>query len=186
MTTSGLLAYYYDIVQGGQTSVELNRCVYNSMADSPYIKVEGQTMCRSRVQLLSDNVTLDKAAATNVENCEDCRLRKMNDLRSVNLSVCRDPWACFHHMENMDQLRLCRNIHALWYRLRNEMEQNWVKYGPWGHGSTYVPAARVENGPRPEHFLGYCKSRGSEGYIPMIPPVMPKLNRRFLDRKSVV
>jgi len=186
MTTKGILAYYYDSIHQGQISVELNRCVYNSMADSPYIKVEGQVLCRNRIQLGSDGKTLDPAAVatSDANDCEDCRLRKMKDLKSVNLSVCKDPWTCFHHMENMDQLRLCRNIHALWYALRNELEENWVNYGPWGQGTTYIPAQRVQDGPRPEHFLGYCKSRGSEGYIPMVPPVFSSANtrRRYLRR----
>ena len=187
MTTKGLLAFYYDSYKKGETSVELNRCVYNSMADSPYIKVEGEVLCRNRGQLIDNNEStlsseMVKNVAGNSQDCEDCRLRKMNDLKSINLSVCRDPWTCFHHLENMDQLRLCRNIHALWYGLRNELEQNWVKFGPWGHGSSYIPATKVEEGPRPEHFLGYCKSRGKEGYIPMVPPVMTKIKGRRMLR----
>ena len=75
-------------------------------------------------------------------------------------------------------MHLFRSIHALWFVLRNELGDNWVKYGPWDHGRSYNPAQRVQDGPRPECFLGYCKSRGRDGYISMVLSVFRSVNTR--------
>lgn len=155
MTTKGLLAYYYKDVHP-DTSLELNRCVYNSMADSPFIRVEGETRCRNGSKDLSE--------------CEDCRMKTINDLKSVSMSVCRDPWACFFHPEEMEKLHLCRKMHHVWFRMRQELEENWEKYQTWS-GQPYTPNPKVPGGgSRPEHFLGYCTGSGRKSYIAMSPP----------------
>ena len=73
MTIQGLLPYYYDILSPGQ-SIDLNRCVYNQMADNPK---QDNGKCK-----------------TGEEQCEDCRTRPISDIVSMHFTNCLKPWHC--------------------------------------------------------------------------------------------
>jgi len=70
----------------------------------------------------------------------------------------------------MEKLHLCRKMHHVWFRMRQELEENWEKYKTWS-GQLYTSAEKAPNGgSRPEHFLGYCAGSGRKSYIAMSPP----------------
>jgi hypothetical protein len=81
MTIQGILPYYYDYLKGGNKSVELNRCVYNNMADNP------------RNKKTINNVVHGKCK-TGQRDCEDCRTRPPKDVVNFHFTCCMKPWWC--------------------------------------------------------------------------------------------
>ena len=67
----GFMSYFFGEIQS-TTSVELNRCVYNSMID--------------------DDPLIDGRCRTGEENCEDCRTRPFEDIKVVHHTTCWKPW----------------------------------------------------------------------------------------------
>ena len=83
MTIQGLIPYYYEYLHnetGG--GVELNRCIYNQMADNPTtqrtVKDIPQGNCR-----------------TGEEVCEDCRARPLEDIVTFHFTICQKPVRAF-------------------------------------------------------------------------------------------
>lgn len=149
MSTKGLLSYYYHYVKGNSNSLELNRCFYNAMADSPKTKgTDGKMLCRD-----------------GRSQCQDCRTANIQRVRTVNLSICRKPWKCFYHDVGIAKtFMLCRQFERHWFEIRRDIEDTWQ-----ATVEGYKPADR--SGTHAEYeFLGNCKSRGENGYIPMIFP----------------
>lgn len=139
MTFQGIIPYYYDYLHPGQ-AVELNRCIYNQMADNPKDKRTvndiPQGKCRTRQ-----------------DECEDCRSRPLEDVVSVHFTLCQKPWLCLPQQDNVIQQRLCRKFHHEWHRIRSDLEHSWGR-SEIGNG-----------GYQKEHFYGHCKTFGQSGYI---------------------
>ena len=78
-TVQGFASYYYDHVEKGMRSLELNRCNYNSMVDNPYFfnEQKNETLCR-----------------TTEDECEDCRETKLEDVYTSHFTVCGKPEWC--------------------------------------------------------------------------------------------
>ncbi|KAI2499561.1 hypothetical protein MHU86_14922 [Fragilaria crotonensis] len=144
MTFQGLIPYYYDYLHPG-TAVELNRCVYNQMCDNPRDK-----------RTINDIVNGD--CRTGEKECEDCRSRPLEDVVTTHFTLCQKPWWCLPQNDDRIQERLCRKLHAQWYRIRSELEKSW---GRSGQGPGTFDS---------EHFHGYCKKHGHHGYIPIARP----------------
>lgn len=145
MTFQGIIPYYYNVVKGGTQSLELNRCIYNQMADNPRT---GKTV--------HDQVS--GTCRTNTETCEDCRERPMDDIVTTHYTLCQKPWWCVPHTANVLQHRLCRQLTRVWYQVRSELERSWGRSGQ-GPGTYDV-----------EQFYGYCTKAGKDGYVPMALP----------------
>jgi len=140
----GVVPYFYDGFHPG-TGVELNRCYYNTMADSP----------RNRKDRCMD--------AT--EKCEDCRETSPEDIFSGHFTICQKPWTCNAHGSNSKFSQLCRNLHGRWFQMRKDLEDSWVK----SYGDAYIPVDR--NGAYVKtHFLGFCKTDGKQGYLNIVVP----------------
>lgn len=81
MTIQGILPFYYDYMHNGTKSLELNRCLHDSMSDNPRDKkTEGEVVkghCR-----------------TGGDECEDCRARPMEDIHTFHFTCCQKPWWC--------------------------------------------------------------------------------------------
>lgn len=144
MTFQGIIPYYYHILHPGQ-SVELNRCIYNQMADNPRT---GKTV--------KDIVSGD--CRTSTKDCEDCRSRSIDDIVTTHYTICQKPWWCLPHQENVIQHRLCRKLTQEWYRVRSELEQSWDRPGQ-GTGDFEI-----------DIFFGYCTRHGKSGYMPIGKP----------------
>jgi hypothetical protein len=141
MTIQGLLPYFYDCLHPGY-AVELNRCVYNNMNDNPMLeRKNGEKGCR-----------------TDQQTCEDCRSRPKEDVVTFHFTICQKPWICMKYESQQDKFKLCREMNHQWYVYRSELEQSWGRSG------------RGEGDFKGDHYLGYCRNRGAEGYIPISLP----------------
>ena len=131
-TIQGLAAYYYGSIRPHK-AVELNRCVYNNMVDQPKI---------------------DDKCKTTEDTCEDCRLARLENVKSVHFTVCWKPWFCLgddtHWQEGTGDL--CSQLHHEWFRIRNEFEKSIGLYEPDGKEGLAS--------------FGYCK-RGRYHRIPI-------------------
>lgn len=157
MTFQGIIPYFYDIIQPN-TSIELNRCMYNTMADNPRDK-----------RTVNDIVSGKCRDGRN--DCEDCRERNIEDVRTAHFTLCQKPWECLSHNHDMLQHRLCRKLFGEWYKVRADLELSWVGKNfveEEESGSTSGGAVVVGNGGfEKEHFRGFCNGYGKKGYIPM-------------------
>mmetsp|Transcript_41809 Transcript_41809/g.61385 ORF Transcript_41809/g.61385 Transcript_41809/m.61385 type:complete len:776 (-) Transcript_41809:270-2597(-) len=147
MGTKGLLSFYYDYRQP-HTAVELNRCFYNSISDTPRTRNKyGNMVCKD-----------------GRPECMDCRTAQLADIKTANLSICRQPWSCFWHDPKHTNFQLCRDMTRHWFLQREELEEVWVEniegYSPPERKGAYATF----------ELNGYCKTGGDEGYIPMVLP----------------
>ena len=178
MTIQGLLPYYYEHLHPGR-AVELNRCVYNNMADNPTTKeavndvAQGPCRTNEKVSSLFLSTAIDKnwekRAQLNLrsfpfQTCEDCRNRNISDITTFHFTVCFKPWACFPHPTDTIEDRLCRKAHHEWFRYRHDMELSWGRNGTGPH--TY----------RMDDFIGNCKFAFRRGYYSIQPPYGRPLN----------
>lgn len=143
MTFQGIIPYYYDALHPG-TAVELNRCVYNQMADNPRDK-------RTVNDVVSGNCRDGR------DDCEDCREQDVGNVVTAHFTLCQKPWYCLPHGDDLLQHRLCRKLFKEWYGIRADLEQPGV-------GDT---VAVGEGTYQPEQFRGFCRSDGKRGYIPL-------------------
>ena len=162
MTFQGIIPYFYDHFHPG-TGIELNRCIYNNMADNPRDKptkndvVSGS--CRDGYNRPDKN-----------DACEDCRSRPIEDVVTTHFTLCQKPWECLAQDGDRIQSRLCRKFHREWYRIREDLETTL-----WGREKVGLKnneeVLKVRGGDyQIEHFRGYCKSNGERGYIQVVIP----------------
>jgi hypothetical protein len=141
MTFQGIIPYYYDEIHPG-TAVELNRCIYNQMADNPRDK---HTV----------NEVVTGKCRDGREECEDCRDKNIEDIVTAHFTVCQKPWNCLTHSKDIIQHRLCRKLFGEWFRIRADLEQPNAPDGAVVGSGTF----------QPEYFRGFCKGPGKKGYI---------------------
>lgn len=136
----GICSFYYDYKHPG-TGVELNRCYYNAMADSPRQDVRGVSRCRD-----------------GREDCQDCRNTPIEEIKSVHFTLCSKPWKCpLMHGGSKD---LCAKFHAEWFRVREDLDRTRAKEGGWEYSN---PGGKE----KPEIFRGYCNGPHEGGYVPI-------------------
>ena len=110
----GLCSYYYDGIHPG-TAVELNRCYYNQMVDSPVKKETGK--CRD-----------------GREECQDCRETEVEKIYSAHFTQdCGKPWDCRTNLRP-----LCRELVKAWHTRRR-------KWDNFTSGDLTVPALPTGN-----------------------------------------
>ncbi len=144
MTFQGIIPYYYDVLHVGE-AVELNRCIYNQMADNPK---DQRTV----------NDTPQGRCRTGQAECEDCRDRPISEIVTSHYTLCQKPWFCLPQDRDTIQQRLCRKLHHEWHRIRADLEHSWGRdlLGP----GTF----------QKEHFYGHCSKFGTRGYLPIEEP----------------
>ena len=143
----GLMPYYYDHLRPN-TSLELNRCIYNSMVDNPYLKLKKveTTNCK-----------------TEEETCEDCRRTEVSDIKSVHFTICQKPWGC-DWITNKNTMAVCNPLHHEWFRIRKDLEETWEKENLNFRSDR---SGKLKS----DHFNGFCTRGGKLGYIPIkLPP----------------
>lgn len=170
MTIQGLLPWYYEYLHPGQ-AVELNRCAYNNMADNPTMEISvndtAQGRCRTNeevLQIVERCIEDGKADPHTVisglllQQCEDCRLRNINDIVTFHFTICLKPWTCAPQAKDIIDMRLCYRAHHEWFLYRRSLEMSWRRtgIGPEDY--------------RSDHFLGQCKFAGAAGYHPIGTP----------------
>eukprot|EP00547_Thalassionema_nitzschioides_P005582 CAMPEP_0194208688 /NCGR_PEP_ID=MMETSP0156-20130528/7074_1 /TAXON_ID=33649 /ORGANISM="Thalassionema nitzschioides, Strain L26-B" /LENGTH=397 /DNA_ID=CAMNT_0038935711 /DNA_START=27 /DNA_END=1220 /DNA_ORIENTATION=+ len=141
-TIQGLAAYFYGHLHP-ERAVELNRCIYNNMVDSPYPKKYNGT-------------NIDKPCLTMQEDCEDCRETNLDHIVTIHLTNCLKPWNC---AANGNMPRLCKQQHHEWYRIRSSVEESWLH-------ENAVPTKRHEDAyllSILDLSLGYCRRKPKTG-----------------------
>jgi hypothetical protein len=98
----GFLSYFYGHVRPS-ASVELNRCLYNSMTD--------------------DNPLYKGKCRTGQQSCEDCRLTPVSDVFSVHMTTCWKPWQCPKIKKPHPDT--CNDVHLGWFQIRQSLEIEW-------------------------------------------------------------
>jgi hypothetical protein len=175
MTIQGLLAYYFSRKAHQLTSIELHRCKFNQIADNPrrstYAAVankNGKTGIYPRgTPYKNTNVTYrDTTCRDGRANCDDvqCQTWPMADTRLVHFTNCKVPWNCqplAKWNETMD-VETCRLMHTKWFEIRATMIPD-ADAGANGSSSSSIVAAA--NTFEPEYHLGFCTTKGSDGYI---------------------
>jgi hypothetical protein len=82
------------------------------------------------------------------ENCEDCRLRPMEDSGLIHFTGCVKPWLCFiHGGDDIVNNQKCYDFHREWFKARSAME---ISLGRSGIGTGTFHSGL---------FLGYCHSQ---------------------------
>ena len=159
MTFQGIIPYYYDHLHPG-TGVELNHCVYNNMADNPRDKP-------TRNDKVSGNCRDGYNRPDKHDVCEDCRSRPLEEVVTTHFTLCQKPWECLPQDGDRIQERLCRRFHGEWYRIREDLEVSvWGRKAVDCGGGDRKACADERGGKyQPEHFRGYCKSSGKNGYF---------------------
>lgn len=137
----GICSFYYDYKHPG-TGVELNRCYYNAMADSP--RQSKNNKCRD-----------------GREECQDCRDTPIEEVKSVHFTLCSKPWKCpIWAGQESSTTNICAKFHQEWFRIREDLDRKKALQ----EGREYTnPGGSY----KPEVFHGYCKSNGERGYIPI-------------------
>lgn len=142
----GLCAYFFGAVRPN-TTVELNRCVYNFMSDDPR------------------DANADNKCKTQEDDCEDCRQKKIEDIKSVHFTLCGKPWWCqrrdsFWPFKKPDT---CTHAHYYWFRTRLQIEREWARLDP---GYSVTPeAANYDPDWKNITTFGFCQ-RG-RGFMEM-------------------
>jgi hypothetical protein len=147
----GICAYYYGEIHP-EMGVELDRCRINSMADSPYFRIDevrgsgdsGGPKCR-------DGRT----------NCEDCRTTPLSDILSAHFTLCGKPWLCQYGWLDSNTHNLCSKLHSEWFRIRRSFEEYRTD------DSDFRQLPELVGSFQPETFWGYCKAPGEGGYLPV-------------------
>jgi len=146
----GLMVYYYD-GKHPNTSVELNRCIYNQMVDDPYVKVEDDGELKMKCRDLTEHVP-----------CNDCRLAKIDLIKSAHFTFCQKPWSC-----PKIQLSLCRKLHKKWFQIRREWENDGKVFFTGNRSIFSKKMGNYDVSYEPTTFQGYCKNIGKDGYVPI-------------------
>jgi hypothetical protein len=153
----GLVSYYYGHFHSN-TSIELNRCNYNQMADNPRDKKKGRCM-------------------TGEENCQDCRETNVPDIYSAHYTLCQKPWWCpspdhkwlnetvWEGSESMGAL--CLKLHHEWHRIRYDLEQTW-KIAPTSKEAFTNRSSKVTR-----DSFGHCQPGGGHFGYKYIPIELP-------------
>ena len=137
----GIASYYYDHFHPN-TAIELNRCVYNSMADDPRSPIKDGARCRDGRDL-----------------CEDCRGKPIEDVRSIHFTLCQKPWLCNYFPESGPTIstnKMCNKFHREWHRVRADLEE-FLEAKKETHSATW----------KSELYYGHCNHAGAKGYIPL-------------------
>ena len=147
----GIMAYYYDHLHPN-TAVELNRCVYDTMADNPRNK-EG--VCRKPVMN---------------DYCEDCRKTQISNIKLIHFTICQKPWICYGNKKVLDQ---CDRFTREWFRMRFLYDNKKSKSDMSGEGhhnnnndDDGDPYYSYRDNMDDKYF-GYCKGAGSRKYVSM-------------------
>lgn len=135
----GLCSYFFDRLHPG-TAVELNRCIYNSMKDSPYDVEDGKKLC-----------------VDGKETCEDCRKTNFSDIKSIHFTICQKPWIC--PLGVIKNGNLCREFHKKWFEIRKNWEDtmNLAEHTE----SEKASPADFHN----DVFQGFCRGQGPRNYV---------------------
>jgi hypothetical protein len=145
-TIQGLASMYYGHLYPNR-AVELNRCIYNNMADTPYPTIYDEK-----------NLTHMKPypCLTLQKSCDDCRNTSIQDIVSIHFTNCMKPWFCAGPKRMRPS---CLKLRFAWYRIRFMLEASLRGEKSQAPNFTLTRDMGVHNS-----TLGFCKGIGSDDF----------------------
>lgn len=193
-TFQGILPYYYEDVAppGEHNELELDRCVYNQMADNPRksthkfpratpldpeaMGYRDKNMCRDGRKDCSDT---------------DCQRTDPKDIITAHFTFCKKPWDCSPGLPGTVALETCLGLLSEWYGVRRELEDWWLlpridpKEGAlaksksisfsqrsfyWNERTVDRVHEKRRGSLNTDIYKGYCDATGTSGYLNMMGP----------------
>mmetsp|Transcript_3710 Transcript_3710/g.5451 ORF Transcript_3710/g.5451 Transcript_3710/m.5451 type:complete len:171 (+) Transcript_3710:330-842(+) len=162
MSIQGLLSYYFTEVAPDDTSVELNRCQFNQIAENPR-----RSSFDPRDQYPRGTPWANSNATYHDMECRDGRDQSCDDVQCqtwpldktfiLHYTYCKSPLRCAEPLYNETYKdHQCYLMRKEWFRIRSIVSEE--RNEPLD-GRFY-----------PESFLGGCAEEG--GYIPLVSPGM--------------
>ena len=193
VTFQGILPYYYETYapgrrgdggRSGHNEAELDRCVYNQMADNPrkstYKFPRGTPLDPDAMGFRDTKICRDGRS-----DCSDtdCQRTDPDDTVTAHFTFCGKPWDCSEGNPGTVGNPTCRSLLGEWYAVRRELEDWWSGGGDGregGGGPSYRTegtrgrVAESRKGTLGEGmYLGYCDSVGTDGYRRLVEPDGP-------------
>jgi hypothetical protein len=162
-TIQGLASYYYGHLQQNR-SLELNRCYYNSMVDTP-TNID-RVRENNKTKLMCKTLEPDL-------KCQDCRKTDLEDIYTTHFTVCGKPDWCQWSFHKGEHRRLCMELFREWHKVRRSLEDEWKSEYP-EYDPVYETVKVTNNY---THYLnfsqGHCRAKAGfqRGYIRMKFPV---------------
>ncbi|KAL7434019.1 hypothetical protein ACHAXH_002218, partial [Discostella pseudostelligera] len=132
LTFQGILPYYYEDVapelEGeGHNEIELNRCIYNQMADNP----RKSTYKFPRATPLDPNAMGfrdTKICRDGREDCSDTDCQRTHPRESIttHFTFAGKPWDCSQGNAGTVAHDTCIGLLREWYGIRRELENWWL------------------------------------------------------------
>lgn len=171
----GLIAYYYDVLRPNVT-VELHGCHYNWMGGDVLYRGVPAYYPKAFPNLVGK-------CRNGREECEDCQLAPISQIRSVHYTNCRKPWNCIgiplaegqgKKEQGIDQRNTnfdkCMEVVKLWHNLRSELEDQVIRLT----GNESLAKVWRRGDYKNDVFNGHCMRNGQAGYVPLSGAVSSK------------
>lgn len=194
LTFQGILPYYYEdfAPPGEHNELELDRCVYNQMADNPRkstYKFPRATPLDPKVMGFRDT----NKCRDGRKDCSDtdCQRTHPKDSVTAHFTFCKKPWDCSDGLPGTVALDTCLGLLSEWFGVRRELEDWWLlprneSYKAIGDDiedilqnqrsfySNKKTIQRVhetrEGTMQPDLYRGYCEATGASGYHQLMGP----------------
>ncbi|KAL3788900.1 LOW QUALITY PROTEIN: hypothetical protein HJC23_002654 [Cyclotella cryptica] len=173
MTFQGLLPYYYEDVapKDEHNEIELDRCVYNQMADNPRkstYKFPRATPLDPKVMGFRDT----KVCRDGRTDCSDtdCQRVHPKDTVTTHFTFAK-PWDCSDGLPGTVADDTCKGLLREWFAVRRELEDFWIMSSSNDKEPSYwesetLSAVQEHRDGLSGHYLGYCKaSEDSKAYL---------------------
>jgi len=184
VTFQGILPYYYEDVapDGEHNEVELDRCIYNQMADNPrkssYKFPRATPLDPKEMGFRDMNICRDGR-----KDCSDtdCQRIHPKDSITTHFTFCKKPWDCSEGLPGTVASGTCLGLLKEWYGIRRELEDWWLLPSSDNSRSFYwnyktisemqISRAGTLNSTQ---YFGYCHGIGPEGYHRLVEPDIPR------------
>jgi len=159
MTIQGLLAYYYSNI-AKDTSVELNRCRFNQIAENPRRSSFDKRGKYPRGTPVSADAKFHDMECRDREghNCDDvqCQTWPIEESFILHYTYCKSPTACGDLSWNETHKdHQCKRMFQKWFDVRKLISGD--EYDTMANGTYY-----------PEWYRGYCRGEGEYISIPSL------------------
>ena len=205
LTFQGVLPYYYEMVapEGEHNEIELDRCIYNQMADNPRKSThkfpKATPLDPEKMGYRDTNVCRDGR-----DDCSDtdCQRVHPKDSITAHFTFCHKPWDCSDGLPGTVAFETCSGLLREWYGVRRELEEWWLlssnipgKTGvkswwsdPDDQRSFYWKEETISRVHKQregilnvDQYSGYCDAFGEDGYRSLVHP-----DAWFEEKENVV
>ncbi len=194
LTFQGILPYYYEDVapqweaedeeekEVGHNEIELNRCIYNQMADNPrkstYKFPRATPLDPKAMGFRDTNICRDGR-----KDCSDtdCQRTHPKDSITAHFTFSGKPWDCSVGNAGTVAHDTCIGLLREWFSIRRELENWWWLFSSssannsrpcYWKEETVAKVLKSRQGAlnTGTPYLGYCDEYGSGGYRRLVEP----------------